>query len=676
VSPATSEQTLRTTNERGQRAMQGQRQLVGYATALMAILIVAILWRQIAPETMTFPLSWNLGLSEPIDRFQSWVIGNRATHPLFLYFFVPLKTTIENSLRAIENLLLWLPWPVHFVLLYAIAYRARGHRVATFSVGGLLIMGLFGLWDASLATFTLILFSVSIALFLGIPLGILAARYPRLETILRPLLDAMQTMPAFVYLIPVVLFFGLARTPSVVATVIYALPPAIRLTTLGIRQVDKDVLEAANAFGATPWQKLRDVQLPLAMPSILLGVNQTIMMALSIVVIAALIGAGGLGQEVIEGLQRLRVGQALEAGLAIVLMAVIFDRISYGFSQSSQQRPAAALAGTERPTHLFDNLRQNISPALYNFVYWSTVILLILIMVVVDFENGLLRGFPEAWRISIREPVDITVRWMRDHLYQIGDLPIGTGPFSDWMIINLLNPLRTFLRQQLPWPLVVAIIALIAHHAGGWRLTIFTAVGLMSLGLLGLWAEGMDTLSQVLVAVLFAIGIGVPLGIWAARNNTVAWLLRPLLDFLQTIPTFVYLVPVIMLFNVGRVPGIIASVLYAIPPVIRLTNLGIRQVPAATVEAATLFGSTDSQLLRKVQLPLARASIMLGINQTVMMVLAMVIIAGLVGGGALGFEAVTGLARNELGRGIEAGLAIVILAMILDRITQGWARRR
>jgi len=145
---------------------------------------------------------------------------------------------------------------------------------------------------------------------------------------------------------------------------------------------------------------------------------------------------------------------------------------------------------------------------------------------------------------------------------------------------------------------------------------------------------------------------------------------------LQTIPAFVYLVPVIMLFNVGRVPGIIASVLYAIPPVIRLTNLGIRQVSPAVIEAAEMFGSTERQKLQKVQLPLARASIMLGINQTVMMVLAMVIIAGLVGGGALGFEAVTGLARNQLGRGIEAGLAIVILAMILDRMTQGWAQNR
>ncbi len=680
------EATPAMTGSRGGPA-QGRRHLIGYAVALLVVLVVALLWQRLGSAPTTFPENWNFGLRAPIDRFQSWVIGNRATHPSFLYFFNPLKAIIESSLRSIEQLLLWLPWPLHFLLLYALAYRARGQGVAIFSILGLLLMGLFGLWNASMATFTLLLFSVLISLLMGIPLGILAARYPRIEMILRPLLDAMQTMPAFVYLIPVVLFFGLARTPSVVATVIYALPPAIRLTTLGIRQVDAHVLEAATAFGSTPWQKLIKVQLPLAMPSILLGVNQTIMMALGIVVIAALIGAGGLGQAVLEGLQRLRVGQALEAGLAIVLLAIIFDRISYGFSRKSGRVATAqgsapgsaqgsAPGSATRPAHLFANLQQNISALLYNFFYWGTVLLIALAVIVVDFDNGALRGFPTAWHFSIQFPVDSAVRWMRDNLYQLGDLPIGTGPLSDWIIIQLLNPLRDLLLKTLPWPLTIIGIAIIAHHAGRWRLAIGTALGLLALGFLGMWQQSMDTLSQVLVAVAVSVLIGVPLGIWAARNDRVEWLLRPLLDFLQTIPAFVYLVPVIMLFNVGRVPGIIASVLYAIPPVIRLTNLGIRQVPAETVEAAAMFGSTDGQMLRKVQLPLARSSIMLGVNQTVMMVLAMVIIAGLVGGGALGFEAVTGLARNQLGRGIEAGLAIVILAMILDRMTQGWAHTR
>ena len=336
------------------------------------------------------------------------------------------------------------------------------------------------------------------------------------------------------------------------------------------------------------------------------------------------------------------------------------------------------------PRHLFDNLRQNLPPGLFNFIYWATVLLFVLVIVLVDFERGALRAFPAGWQLSIREPVDALVRWMRDSLYEfticdtcaLRNITLGAGPVSDFIVLHLLNPIRTLLLDLLPWPLVIGTVALLAHMAGGWRLGVGSAVGMLMLGLLGMWSQSMDTLSQVLLAVAITVILGIPIGIWAARNDRVAWLVRPMLDFLQTIPAFVYLVPVIMLFNVGRVPGIIASVLYALPPLVRLTNLGIRQVAPAAIEAADLFGSTPWQKLIKVQLPLALPSIMMGINQAVMLVLAMVIIAGLVGGGALGFEAVTGLARNQLGRGIEAGLAIVILAMMLDRITQAWIRAR
>ncbi len=638
----------------------GLRFLLACNLVLMGAIVLIVLSR----GSTVFPAAWNLHLRDPIDSFQSWVIGHRATHPLFLYFFNPLSAFIDARLRALEAFLLALPWPALVVLLFAIGYKAAGPKVASFAAAGLLIMGLFGLWKPSMATFALMGVAVFITLLIGIPLGILSARSPRFEAILRPLLDAMQTIPAFVYLIPVVLFFGIARVPSVIATVIYALPPAIRLTSLGIRQVTANALEAADAFGSTPWQKLVKVQLPLALPSILLGVNQTIMMALGIVVIAALIGAGGLGLEVLNALRNLYVGQALEAGLAIVLIAVIFDRISYGASRESK----AAL----QPQH---RRKDGSTWARFadNYIYWGTVAALILLFVVLNLTVINLSQFP--WHFTIRAPVDAAVRWMRDNLYQIGNLPIGAGPFSDFVTRDLLNPLRSLLLNWLPWPVVLLGLAALAYQAGGWRLAIFSACCLFGLGLLGMWEQSMDTLSQVLVAVILSLLIGVPVGILAARSNIFTAILRPILDFLQTIPPFVYLVPVIMLFNIGRVPGIIASVLYALPPMIRLTELGIRQVAPTALEAAEAFGSTPSQKLFKVELPLALPSIMLGVNQTVMMVLSMVIIAGLVGGGALGFEAVTGLARNQLGRGIEAGLAIVLLAMVLDRITQGWARQ-
>lgn len=365
---------------------------LAYTLAVLALIGVALFLHLTDRAPVGFPAEWDLRLREPIEEFKTWAIRSRGSHPIFRYFFDPIRNLIEANLRGLERLLLAIPWPALFVLLYAIGYRAGGHGVALLSVMGVAVMGLFGLWQQSIETLALMGVSVAIALVIGIPTGIMAARAPRFEALLRPLLDAMQTMPAFVYLIPVVLFFGIARAPSVIATVIYALPPAIRLTSLGIRQVDGDTLEAADAFGATAWQKLVKVQLPLALPSILLGVNQTIMMALGIVVIAALIGAGGLGWEVLDALRRLRVGQALEAGLAIVLMAVIFDRVSAGFAQGSQPAPARPNNGQRgrRGT----TLRENVPGWLLNYAFWSGVLIFVLVFVLVDAERGLLRGFP------------------------------------------------------------------------------------------------------------------------------------------------------------------------------------------------------------------------------------------------------------------------------------------
>jgi glycine betaine/proline transport system permease protein len=534
-----------------------------------------------------------------------------------------------------------------------------------FTVVAMLLIALFGLWDETMRTVALMSVSVFIALLVGIPLGILAARSPRFDSLLRPFLDVMQVMPVFVYLIPVVLFFGIARVPSVVATVIYALPPAVRMTAMGIRHVSPTAVEAADACGSTEWQRLVKVQFPLAMPTILMGVNQTIMMALGIVVIAAMIGAGGLGESVLKGLQRQNVGAALEAGLAIVLIAMVFDRISAGLARETRR---ALRESVLRP-------QSRVPRWLLLYVYWATVVLAVLVLVFLSFSFPALVDVPDSWDLSIQQPVNNLVDWMRDNLYEIGGTRFVTRALSDGMIVWVLNPLRRFL-TSLPWLCVLLAFVLIGAQAGGARLALVVAACVYLLGALNTWDEAMDTLSQVLVAVVVTVALGVPLGILCARWTPLERFMRPILDFLQTIPPFVYLVPVIMLFNAGRVPGIIASVLYALPPITRLTNLGIRQVPTNTVEAARAFGSTDRQTLAKVQLPLARPSMMMGLNQTVMMVLAMVIIAGLVGGGALGYEAVLGLARSDLGRGTEAGFAIVALAVALDRITQAWAQSR
>ncbi len=677
---------------------------------LLGIILLLLVIHHTAAQFGLFPEAWDIHLREPIDIFKSWLIANQTRHPIFVWFFDPVSTVIDFSLRRLEDVLLWLPWYVLVIGIAMVGQRGGGWRVGLVAGGSLLLMGALGLWEESMRTLALTGVSVLFALLVGIPLGIVASSSDRFEALLRPLLDAMQTLPAFVYLIPVLLFFGVARVPSVIATITYAIPPVIRLTNLGLRQVSPQVIEAAESFGSTSRQILFKVKLPLSVPTIMAGVNQCIMMALGIVVIAALIGAGGLGREVLVSMQRLQVGAALEAGLAIVFLAILLDRISASYAEPRRYRRdrarpfapeswfgriwiglgrwsaaslsrlstglaavLATLATAMRPQVNRKALTRRLRDPITRGAPIYAGLTLLALMTLTGFLPGVAE-FPGALRIQIQGPVDHAVDWMRDNLYQIGDTPIGTGPFSDFLTIFVLDSLRDFLTTWLPWPVVVLSFAVLALVLANWRLALFSTAGLVAIGLLGMWGHSLDTLSQVIVAVLLALLLAIPLGILAGRSDLVEIGLKPVLDFLQTIPPFVYLVPVIMLFHVGRVPGIIASVLYALPPGIRLTSLGIRGVDPGLIEAARAFGSTSRQILTKVQLPLAMPSILLGINQTVIMVLAMVIIAGLVGGGGLGLEAIIGLAKNETGRGFEAGIAIVLMAIILDRLTQAWAR--
>jgi glycine betaine/proline transport system permease protein len=269
----------------------------------------------------------------PVGEFFEFLI-NWLTNNLGGFFDV-ITVTVKTFLTGIENILLFPHPAIMIILLAALAWYVSGKGVGIFTVLGLILVEGMNMWDGTMETLALIITAVFIALLIGVPLGIWASKSKTVENVIRPILDFMQTMPAFVYLIPAVLFFGLGEVPGIIATLIFAMPPAVRLTNLGIRQVPEEIREAALAFGSDSKQMLFKVELPVAMPTILAGVNQTIMLALSMVVIAALIGAGGLGQPVVEGLQRLDIGLGFEGGLAIVILAVFLDRVTQSLGTST-----------------------------------------------------------------------------------------------------------------------------------------------------------------------------------------------------------------------------------------------------------------------------------------------------------------------------------------------------
>ena len=605
--------------------------LTWVALALLAALAV------VSGLQAVFPPEWQIPLSQRVDELDRWWTLNRAENPLYTAVFRPMAYGVALGLAEVEAQLALMGWLGVIVVTATVALVVAGIRVAVVAAAALMAIGLLGQWDNAMTTLSQISVAVAAAVAVGVPLGVLAGRVRAVEHVIRPVLDAMQTVPAYVYLLPLVLLFGVGNPPAIIATMIYAIPPAVRLTALGIRRVPQESIEVGDAVGATGRQLLRTVRLPLALPSIRIGVNQTIMMALSMVVIGALIGATGLGLEVLRGLQTLDIGRSLDAGLAIVLLAVILDRITY----AAGARGHRMLAGVKA----------------------VGVIVAALVAGRLLGATALADEVPFAGSLSVASVANEVSSWASTTFYPV------TSAFSDAMISYGLNPLRDAL-LAVPWWLLTGVVVLIAGRVVGGGLALYSVIAFVTVGAIGVWSEAMNTFSQVAVATVISLALAIPLGIAASQSDTLDRMLRPILDGMQTLPAFVYLVPVVALFNVGRVPGIIASVIYALSPAVRMTNAGIRQVSDEVVEAARSQGATRWQLLRTVQLPLAKPTILMGVNQTTMMVLAGIIIAGLIGAGGLGIEAVRGLTRGEIGRGVVAGLAIVLLGIVLDRVTQ------
>jgi glycine betaine/proline transport system permease protein len=632
------------------------------ALIVLAMLLAFFLLRNDYPWPGS--LAWDT-LPRELDKAQDWLLEQRTegSNPFFALLDA-FRAFADWLVTALLNFLEWITWVGTMAAGTLIVLRYGGWRAGLVVLGAFVSFALMGLWEPAVQTLALMMAAVLLSLAVGVPIGIVAGRKEGFYRAITPVLDAMQIVPAFAYLMPVVIVFSVGPAAAVICTMIYAIPPAVRITALGIRGVTPESVEASQALGATPAQTLFKVQLPLARRQLLLALNQTIMFALSLVVIAGLIGGRGLGDVVTNGLYS-NPALALLAGVAIVIMAIALDRAT------------AAIADRTDPE------RRQLTDEAKRRALRVTLATLGGIALIVAAAKGLgaqeiyPEEFETATSIYTADIQDTLLGWIQDGLDYIQDpdsFIFGiTDPVGTFILDVFLEPVRQLLVEA-PWFVVVLGLTTIAYVLSGIRPAITALLMLAAIGVMGLWAPAMDTASQVLVATAIAVVIGIAFGIWAAESTRVEKIFRPILDTLQTLPQLVYIIPFIYLMPVSRVPGVVASVLYAIPVIIRLVTAGLRSVPVAPVEAAQAFGASRMQVLAKVKIPLARDSIMLGVNQGIIMVLAVVVIGGLVGSGALGDLVARGLQRNEFGLGVVASLAILALGIALDRVTQG--RRR
>jgi glycine betaine/proline transport system permease protein len=614
--------------------------------------------------------------------FFDGVIGNISD--LFNWVVTQLQELISTP--AFPRPVPQIGWVGVAALFTWAGYAFAGLRSSILVLATVLAFGFLGYWQDSMDTLIITVVAVLLCCLVGLPLGIAMARRRAVSAVVTPVLDLMQTMPAFAYLAPLALFFGIGASSAVVCTLIYSLPPLVRITEHGIRSVPASTLEAAGSLGVTKGQLLRRVQLPMARRTIVVGINQCTMAALSMATIAAFVNSPGLGKPVIAALQSLDVGGAAVSGFAIVLAAIMLDRTTTAASERSERQSRGSVASVSRPGVLL------MSVVLEKLPRWATeetrgrrprpsamfrrgVLLLTLVPVLVAIFLSRqylgLATFPKSVNVGPR--IADGVSSFTDSFVNAVDT--FTNAFKNVISYGLLNPLQSLLGETPFWLMAVVIVA-VAYVLGGWKAGVSTIVCEAVIFGTGLWHDTMVTLTMTLVATVLVMIVAMLLGVWMGRSRSADTVVRPVLDTFQTIPPFVYLVPALALFSSSRFTAIVAAMAYAVPIATKLVADGIRGVSPTTVEAARSAGITSRQMIAKVQLPMAREALVLATNQGLLYVLSMVVIGGMVGGGSLGYIVVSGFSQSQLfGKGLAAGIAITALGVMLDRIARYTAAR-
>jgi glycine betaine/proline transport system permease protein len=631
-------------------------------------MLFTVLWQwgaTLLPWAFEVPRSAIVPAARWITQFTKWLL-NDASFGLFTFagltrfiasvldvpYRVALSLVSSGFLRGegsqAVQILPPLSWIATIGVTALIGFRAGGLRLAAIVVGCLAFVVVFGQWQSAMVTLASIIVAVPLGVIGGLGLGILAFRLPWFGRAIRPVLDLMQTIPVFAYLVPILILFGFGPTAAVVATLIYAMPPMTRVTELALRRVPSELTDLGRMVGCTRRQLLWRVLVPASKDMLMVGVNQVIMLSLNMVIIASMIGAGGLGFDVLAALRRLDFGAGLEAGLAIVALAVMLDRLSQAFAQL---RPEAAGNGA--------------FPARHPYLIGAAA--LVSITGIVGLAIPAVQTWPAGWELSTGTFWSEVVAWINVNFFDTIEA------IKNAVLLNLLVPFKRFL-VGLPWIGVSAVLAFAGWRLGGARLALLVALLATLIAMTGQWEKAMITVYLCGISTVIAMLIGLPVGILAAERDAVWTPVRVIIDTLQTLPSFVYLMPAVMLFRVGDFTAMIAVVAYAIVPAVRYTVLGLRGVDPRLIEAGRAMGCTPGQILWRIKLRLALPEILLGLNQTVMFALSMLVITALVGTRDLGQEVYIALTKADPGRGIVAGLAVAFIAIITDRLISASAR--
>ena len=617
---------------------------------------------------MQYPDAWVIPLKDSISAAMKWLV-EEATFGLFTFteFTRGISWMIEqpyNLARALlaegfvqghgrraVQLVPPFSWIAVTAGVMALGHYARDWLLAAIVGAAFLYLAVFGQWESAMVTLASVVIAVPIGVAGGLLLGITAYRHPSFERILKPILDLMQTIPIFAYLVPILFMFGFGPVSALVATVIYAMPPMVRITTMALHAVDPEIRDFGVMSGCTRRQMTWRVLLPSARASLMVGVNQVIMLSLNMVIIASMIGAGGLGFDVLSALRRLNIGGGFEAGIAIVILAVAIDRLSQAFAQR---------ATTFTPLPKGD---------IWIKRHPRSVIVAVLLLV--SYGVGLIlpavQTYPDAATLTTGKFWDNGVKYLNINFYDQFEA------VKLFFLQGFLLPVKRFF-LGIPWVWAIAMVTAIGWTFGGWKLALMNLLMAGFIAATGMWEKAMITVYLCGTSVVIASVIGIPLGVLAAVNERAGRIIGVLIDTLQTLPSFVYLIPVVMLFRIGDFTAMVAIVLYAVVPAVRYAAHGVRSVSPDLIEAGVVSGCTKRQLLSRIRLPLALPEILLGLNQTIMLALSMLVITALVGTRDLGQEVYIALTKADTGRGLVAGFAIAFIAIIADRIITSSAR--